>query len=200
MSGSIPDDNDILNENIQIPKKRKEFPGIIQKFGPTSSSLIENTESSKFGDAIYALATGISFKSQKQFNTTEFELMILEFTGLEAEVNNGGFHQYFFNSTGNSWEKVYSLLKMLPQSNGILRFDQVISIFPNSYPNPNREKRWKQLEEIENVNPDAMWSHFDKCDSEYYNDPFPSYENVWNLINIHKQDIDVNFELLSNYE
>lgn len=65
--------------------------------------------------------------------------------GLEAEVNNGGFHQYYFNSAGNQAFFAATALDLIgaSQAAGIVR--QANTAFGTDGPARDRDQRQKSL-------------------------------------------------------
>ncbi len=65
------------------------------------------------------------------------------------EVENGGHHQFFWNSTGMVWEDALNGLRTLHE----VAFEEVIraavSLFPNQLPSKVRQSRQQQLEHID---------------------------------------------------
>ena len=71
---------------------------------------------------------------------------------LEAEINNGGFDQFFFNSAGDYTEEtIQALIKI-----GAFRTAEIIkkaaSKFPDGKPSKDRDER---QEELEMISPDS---------------------------------------------
>jgi hypothetical protein len=67
---------------------------------------------------------------------------------LEAEVNNGGFDQYFFNSAGDNAGDAAAALERIgaPRMAAIVR--QAMRIFPDPGPSPHRFTRQEELEHL----------------------------------------------------
>ncbi|WP_160168332.1 DMP19 family protein [Novipirellula maiorica] len=83
---------------------------------------------------------------------------------LDAEVNNGGHSQYFFNSAGNNWQVAREGLKAMGSTERLPTFEGVLSLFGDEKPFPDREKRQEQLAAVYANNEKA----FDEYDSKYY--------------------------------
>lgn len=88
---------------------------------------------------------------------------------LEAEVNNGGFHQYYFNSAGDHAQEVSHALETIgaPQTASIVR--QANALFGPSGPSPDHFIRQNQLLAIGSAAEDQMV----KLDEEFYGYPPP---------------------------
>ncbi len=82
---------------------------------------------------------------------------------LEAEVNNGGFHQFFFNSAGDRTADTIRALKVI----GAVRTAEIVgeaaAMFPGGMPSADRYKRQNQLEQ---VSPNG--DEFDSLDERFY--------------------------------
>lgn len=81
---------------------------------------------------------------------------------LEAEINNGGFNQFFFNSAGNHTEEIIKALVKI----GAFRTAEIVkkaaSKFPGGMPSKDRDERQEALEEI---SPDS--DAFEELDEEF---------------------------------
>ncbi len=92
---------------------------------------------------------------------------------LEAEVNNGGFDQFFFNSSGDNSAETIEALKLIGACAMADILTRAASKFPDQCPPPNRFDRQRLLRE---VSPDA--DGFDELDREFYAYP----DNLANLL------------------
>ncbi len=158
------------------------FDQIRKELGSTADEIFAKEASlgrRKIGDALTNI---ISWKSWNSFPLSNIERAYSGREALFIEVNNGGFHQYFFNSSGDDWRCLLEAFKASGDEEATRRFQAVLNIFPNSLPEENRQKRWKQLEEIENKMGDEMWSFFKKHDDDFYESPFPGPDKFWNYI------------------
>lgn len=67
---------------------------------------------------------------------------------LEAEVNNGGFDQYYFNSAGDLAVPTVDALRIIGASRTASLLAAANSEFPNLVPPANRDARQRALDEI----------------------------------------------------
>lgn len=81
---------------------------------------------------------------------------------LDAEVCNGGFVQFFDNSTGIVWEDAYKGYKVIGAEKLYVLMEKVIEIFGT--PSFDREKRWDVLEN----GGDELFNKLDECADDYY--------------------------------
>ncbi|MCC7420133.1 MAG: DUF4375 domain-containing protein [Planctomycetaceae bacterium] len=73
---------------------------------------------------------------------------------LDIEVNNGGIHQYFSNSTGETWKMALEGFDAMGMADRASAFRGMINLFGPEGPSIDRERRNAQLDEI---NPDYEW-------------------------------------------
>jgi len=110
------------------------------------------SELCSFGDDIEKLS-----QPQKQFYFNQC---------LEREINNGGFNQYFWNSSGNFAHETLMSLQLTGASTTADILQQAIDQFPNGIvPQDwtNRQEMVEQIEEIAN----EVWEELDQKFYEY---------------------------------
>lgn len=93
-------------------------------------------------------------------NIGDHQLAVLTVSKLGAEINNGGFDQYFFNSGGDDALRAQAGLALIgwPEMRALL--DQALAVFPAPYP-VDRKTRWAIMEEIE-PRAKPIWNELDK--------------------------------------
>ncbi|MBK8706124.1 MAG: DMP19 family protein [Saprospiraceae bacterium] len=94
---------------------------------------------------------------------------------LEREINNGGFNQYFFNSSGDFAHKTVQSLKTIGANKTADILQKAIDQFPNSNVPEDRTERQEILEQIQET-ADQVWEELDQ--------KFFSYEDDLNTLNI----------------
>lgn len=95
----------------------------------------------------------------------------------DAEIHNGGFDQFFFNSSGDHTKETMEALKIIGASVSYSLFEKAVKWFPNSTPDADRERRWKQMEPFEES--EEFEDALDELDTEFY-----KYEdNIAQLVN-----------------
>lgn len=82
-------------------------------------------------------------------NLNEAEKTFLYVEILETEINNGGFDQYFFNSSGNYSQETLEALKKIGAIKTAKIVEEAYSYFPESPIPKNNEKRREILENID---------------------------------------------------
>ncbi|MEZ4222608.1 MAG: DUF4375 domain-containing protein [Polyangiaceae bacterium] len=82
---------------------------------------------------------------------------------LEGEVANGGFHQFFSNSSGNcALQTQRAVREVAPDTYGPL-YDRALAVFPGSSPSEDRAQRNRQMETLEDE-----WKAWSTIDDEFY--------------------------------
>ena len=90
---------------------------------------------------------------------------------LEAEVNNGGLNQYFFNSSGQNCFETLRLLKNTGKIKTAAILEQaIITIDPNKL---SEEKLIEKLRkrEVEGLDNDSINAKLDSLDNEFFKYP-----------------------------
>jgi hypothetical protein len=67
---------------------------------------------------------------------------------LASEVDNGGFHQFFFNSAGDCAVETTKAIENVDIGELRALYTRVMSAFPDAKPAEDRTTRWKQLSAI----------------------------------------------------
>lgn len=169
---------------------REKFERIRSTLGTNTQEILAKEETVG-PDTIYgAFRCLISWKSWNKIDLTFTEGMVGTYEEIHMEVNNGGFHQYFFNSAGNHWPHLLQVLIEGGDTRGEQCFRKVLSIFPNSEPSTDRYERQKQLLKIEDEDEEGMWEHFETCEDEYFRKPYPSKETCWAAIRPRLHEIE----------
>ncbi|MBV1776670.1 DMP19 family protein [Burkholderiaceae bacterium DAT-1] len=92
----------------------------------------------------------------ENFSTlSESDQILIAIWGLEADVNNGGFDQYYFNSSGNQAWFAPAALKKIGAHKMASIVDHANAIFDEAHPPVCREVRQAMLRRITNANEDA---------------------------------------------
>ncbi|MBI9058550.1 MAG: DMP19 family protein [Labilibaculum sp.] len=98
----------------------------------------------------------------EKLNESQKTFIIIE--NLEREINNGGFNQFYFNSSGDfSHETVDALIEI-----GAIKTADIVkksnSQFPENRVTTNRDERQEILEQIEDT-ANKIW---ETCDEDFY--------------------------------
>lgn len=83
---------------------------------------------------------------------------------LLAEVNNGGFDQYFFNSSGDNAEETIHALEIIGATKTAALLWQACLKFPGGMPPIDLSIRRRLM--LESVSPES--NEFDQLDEEFY--------------------------------
>jgi hypothetical protein len=88
---------------------------------------------------------------------------------LEREINNGGFNQYFCNSSGDNAHETSLSLKAIGADTTADILQKAIDQFPNKTVPKDRDERTEIVEQIEEV-ADEVWGELDEKFFEYEDD------------------------------
>jgi len=94
---------------------------------------------------------------------------------LEAEVNNGGFDQFFFNSSGDKTAEIMKALQLIGALTTADNVKRAGAKIPGGMPPKEWAKRQDLL--VDEVSPEA--DAFQEMDREFYSGP----ENLSDLVN-----------------
>lgn len=97
---------------------------------------------------------------------------------LEDEVNNGGFDQYFYNSSGDNAHETLLALKTIRANNCLKLMENAVSEFPDHTVPKERVRRQEILSKIEKE-AQKVW---DNLDNKFYT--YPDNLDSLNLIYI----------------
>lgn len=86
--------------------------------------------------------------------------VVSDVSTLEAEVNNGGFHQYFFNSAGDHAAEAVRGLEQIGALSAAAIVKEACRLFPEGQPNADRRARQLQLDAISESTLDALDRRF----------------------------------------
>ncbi|RRD93609.1 DUF4375 domain-containing protein [Clostridiales bacterium COT073_COT-073] len=92
---------------------------------------------------------------------------LLAITWYFMEVNNGGHHQFFFNSTGIVWEDAINGFQLFDMKEYANNFMKVIDYFGGNIPF-DRKERWDLLQKLEEENEEAFNEMLDQADDFVY--------------------------------
>ena len=108
---------------------------------------------------------------------TEPERNVHLINSLQGEVFNGGFHQYFANSSGDCSAKTRVAAKAIdPELSRI--FEQAVARFPNSSPAEDRATRNAQMASL-----DDEWGSWSGLDDDFYKLPIDEAVAVYVRLN-----------------
>jgi hypothetical protein len=95
---------------------------------------------------------------------TEEQKVVLFIENLEREINNGGFNQFFFNSSGNFSSETMDALIKIKAGKTVMIFTNALSSWPDNKVPKDMIIRRTLLEKIENKG-NPIW---EKCDSDFF--------------------------------
>ncbi|AUC17135.1 hypothetical protein BTO06_15800 [Tenacibaculum sp. SZ-18] len=97
-----------------------------------------------------------------RLNESQKVLLIVE--NLEREINNGGFHQFYWNSSGEYANETIDALIKIGANETAEIVKKANSEFKNEIVPKDRAERHNELELIE----EKAKENWNKCDSEFY--------------------------------
>jgi hypothetical protein len=134
-------------------------------------------------EMIIELSYGISDKIHKKgFDSLSHpERVLHHIYWLESEVNNGGFDQFFVNSSGDYALDTPSALEEIGAHHTAHLVKRAIDLFPRGSPSRNREQRIEQLESMG----ETLRDQFSAFDSEFfeYQDPLEELQVKYMVAN-----------------
>jgi hypothetical protein len=87
--------------------------------------------------------------------------------GLEREVNNGGFTQFFANSAGDHALETIEALRTLGAPRVAELVAAAVAVFPDGHPAADRDDRQRQVDQLD----EAARAKLDQLDSAFYENP-----------------------------
>jgi hypothetical protein len=105
------------------------------------------------------------------------ESAVLHLFDLDAEINNGGFHQYFFNSAGDDSKAALDALNLVGAQRIASILEMAVSLFGLDGPSSDQVSRQNQLDQFS----EEQLLSLESLDMAYYN----STEDLMKLIADH---------------
>lgn len=102
-------------------------------------------------------------------NLTEAEFTAFVVDGVEREVANGGFSQFYFNSAGDQARETVEALHRIGAHKMAELVEKANAAFGERGPNPDRDKRQEQLDEIGDTS-EKLWNDLDGEWNDYPDD------------------------------
>ncbi len=152
---------DDLTAKLALREEKKYGP-----LGKTTDEILSHERDDKKDDVYFALLWRIGQKIDRNGwdHLTDTERRLVAVQALEGEVLNGGFDQYFFNSTGNDAEVALAGLKDIGAKIAASLLERAMAVFPGGRPPADRQQRWKAMDQIKSSSK-PVW---EKCDDEFY--------------------------------
>lgn len=119
-----------------------------------------NTFAVELTDAIWGQAS-VDFDEMSEAEQTAFCI-----DGLEREVNNGGFNQFFFNSAGDQAVQTVAALHRIGAHAAAALVERANGAFGIAGPSSDRNARQKQIESLGEQS-SALWEALDNAFLEY---------------------------------
>ncbi len=151
-------------------QRAKKFDDYFEKqygaLGKSTEEILGHENATNAFAVLGALHWRIGQKAEArgERSLTHTERRLLAAYWVEAEVNNGGFDQYFFNSAGDNAEAALAGLKEMGAAGAAALLEQAMAIFPGGRPPADRFERQEVMQRIATQSK-PVW---EKCDSEFY--------------------------------
>ncbi|MEQ8316912.1 MAG: DMP19 family protein [Phycisphaerales bacterium] len=124
---------------------------------------------------------------------TEPEQVFRAIWELEADVNNGGFAQYYLNSSGDSAWFAPTALEQIGAKQASEVVAQANALFPSSKPPAERRKRAKQLDKIDE-------DLFEPFDDQFMSYPDDLTDLLHSYVSKHRSQIAGADQFISDQE
>src|SRR6266404_7423146 len=95
---------------------------------------------------------------------TQPERRLVAVYWLWGEVHNGGFDQYFFNSSGDDSEAALAGLKEMGAAGAAALLERAMEVFPGGKPPADRQQRVAVMDKLRKQ-AESVW---EQCDKEFY--------------------------------
>ncbi len=157
----------------KLTNKSKTSPSV-SLFPGKRLNINEILELKNSTSMIIELSYGISDKIHRSgFNSLSHpEIVLHHVYWLESEINNGGFEQYFINSSGDYALETPSALDEIGAHEIAKIVNRAIDIFPGGEPSRVREDRMKKIESMD----ENIRENYSELDSEFLKYPDPLEE------------------------
>ena len=121
-------------------------------------------DASALTDAAVARSHTVAFAE-----LSEFEQLLVTIWGIEADVNNGGFDQYYFNSYGDQALLAPIALREIGAESMAVLVERANAVFGPAGPPAERNLRQKRLESVRGA-AESLWSELDQQFWKYPDD------------------------------
>ena len=138
------------------------------------NEIFHMTDPSNFSGKFFDYLLRKSNYGERLTDLNSFELRIYFIEELQAEVMNGGFAQYFFNSSGNHWEETISACETIGTVNTADLLRKAVQAFECELPKDRKNRE----DAIENQAKEGYDERLAALDSVFYD----YEENVDTLI------------------
>lgn len=140
-------------------------------------------------DMIIELSYGLSDKINRSGyeSLTHPEKVLNSIFWLEADVNNGGFEQYYFNSSGNYALDTPPALEEI----GAKRTAEIVKEANSHFPGGHPSKDWDERISLEDQVSEEIRTKWRELDSEFYKYEDPLEQLQVNYMKSHRDQIRV---------
>jgi hypothetical protein len=100
---------------------------------------------------------------------TEAEQTVYCIAGLERDVNNGGFEQFFINSAGDQARETVAALRRIGADHTAGLLERAMAPFGPAGPSPDWQERGRQVKQVRS-GAKPLWRELDDAFYEYQDD------------------------------
>ena len=161
------------------------------EYGRTIEEILSKEGERDIYNILGAIEVLVAVKLSKSQATSAGERMVFALTWLAREVGTGGFYQFFTNTAGDFWRDALTGLRILGDHEGHRRFQEILSIFPNSAPSAERRTRLQEIRELESASASEFQKHFYRSDEQYFRQSFPDWERVYGYVKANPSEFDL---------
>lgn len=136
----------------------------------------------EFSTAMYEWIDRKSNEGENLENLSDAERVFYINMLFEEEMNNGGFDQFFYNTSGNLYEEVMECLLEAGAEKTASIYRQALSALGQHIP----KDRFERQELLLNLDQEMLEEKFNKCDDDFYD-----YEESL---------VELNYEYLMHYK
>lgn len=136
--------------------------------------------------ALDARVNELSNYGEDLTNLTEPQKNLMFVENAEREVNNGGFKQFYWNSSGDFAHETQNALKTIGANRIADIVSKANSVWPNQKVPKNRTRRQEIQEEIEEQ-ANLTW---EECDQEFYTYPDDIVTLLIDYVNKNRTDFE----------
>jgi hypothetical protein len=150
----------------RVNKLRDHLEKEYAPLGTTADEILSHDDPNAAYKVLGALQYRIDQKAdvRGERSLTDTERKLLAAWGVEGEVNNGGFDQYFSNPAGDNAEAALAGLREMGALKAAALLERAMAVFPDGKPPADRFRRQRVMDQIAS-RPQPVW---EKCDSEFY--------------------------------
>ena len=154
--------------------------------GQSTNELIDLEKKYRTDSIVLAFEQALDQKAYRigTANLSNEEKVVLAIESLEREVNNGGYDQYFINSSKEYASIIIDSLSLIGSKDGARITQQAIDCL-----NITGEITEAKIDEIMNIENDERANRLSECDAEYYQVVGDLSDKLFGFIHMNREKI-----------